>query len=231
MRKLLSLALLAALTACGGMTTIPSTTPVKANAYVLANGDSYRISPGDELDVRFLLNPELDSQVVVRPDGKVSLPLVRDVAADGLTPTGLAKVLEQAYAKEVRNPQVTVAPRSFTRQRVFIGGEVGRPGPYALPPGGSLLQTLMMAEGLRDSAKLEEIVIVRYLGDDRRDIFTVDFTSLFDGGNGASDIKLMPMDVVFVPRSGIANAGLWVRQHVRDLLPIAPSVGYVGGGT
>jgi protein involved in polysaccharide export with SLBB domain len=88
----------------------------------------YIIQPGDQLDIKFFYNPELNENVTVRPDGLISLQLVDEVHASGLTPAQLDDLLTQKYSRELKKPMVTVIMRSFTMQRVYVGGEVNRQG-------------------------------------------------------------------------------------------------------
>src|SRR5262245_32306929 len=87
---------------------------------------AYRIQNGDSLAIRFYRNPELNNDVVVRPDGMISLPLIDDVAAAGSTPQDLGKALEQRYTGELATPDVTVIVAKFGAERVFVGGEVDK---------------------------------------------------------------------------------------------------------
>jgi len=173
----------------------------------------YRIQPGDQMDIKFFFNPELNETVFVRPDGKISLQLVDDVQAARLTPSELDEVLSQAYAKELRRPEVTVIVRSFTAQRVYVGGEVEKPGTVELTPGMTALQAVINAGGFRDTAKLEEVLVIRNGWADTPIPIRVNLTQPI-----ANDINLQPHDIVYVPRTWIADANLFVRQYIRDLL-------------
>jgi protein involved in polysaccharide export with SLBB domain len=110
--------------ACGPAAVKP-TSVEQANAVSAraASGD-YHLQPGDELDIRFYFNPELNSSVLVRPDGRISLPLANEVQAAGLTPEALSQRLRTAYEQELRRPELTVIVRSFNS----VGGEVASPG-------------------------------------------------------------------------------------------------------
>ena len=174
---------------------------------------NYRIQAGDEMDIKFFFNPELNETVFVRPDGKISLQLVDDVQAAGLTPSELDKALSQAYAKELRKPEVTVIVRSFTGQQVFVGGEVQKPGPVELAPGMTALQAVINAGGFQDTAKLEEVLIIRNGWADAPIPIRANLTQPI-----ANDIMLQPHDIVYVPRTWIADANVFVKQYVQGLL-------------
>lgn len=94
----------------------------------------YRLSAGDKLDIKFFYNPELNETVVVRPDGRISLQLVDEVAVAGITPAQIDVLLTSKYSRELKRPDVTVIVKSFGVQQVYVGGEVGRQGPVKFSP-------------------------------------------------------------------------------------------------
>lgn len=173
----------------------------------------YRLQAGDEMDVKFFFNPELNETVFVRPDGKISLQLIDDVQAAGLTPSELDKALSQAYAKELRKPEVTVIVRSFTGQQVYVGGEVQKPGPVVLTPGMTALQAVINAGGFQDTAKLDEVLVIRNGRADAPIPIRANLTQPI-----TNDVMLQPHDVVYVPRTLIADANLFVKQYIEGLL-------------
>ena len=95
----------------------------------------YTIAPGDQLDIKFFYNPELNETITVRPDGMISLQLIDEIQAAGLQPAELDQKLTDLYSSELRKPVLTVIVRSFTRQRVYVGGEVTTPGLIGISAG------------------------------------------------------------------------------------------------
>jgi polysaccharide export outer membrane protein len=122
---------------------------------------NYTIGPQDVLDISVWKEPELTRSVPVRPDGKISLPLLNDVQAAGLTPSQLAALITTNLKKFVTAPQVTVIVTAINSQRVFIIGEVLRPGAFPLLPGMTVLQALSSAGGFTQFASLSKIYILR----------------------------------------------------------------------
>jgi protein involved in polysaccharide export with SLBB domain len=173
----------------------------------------YRIQAGDEMEIKFFFNPELNETVFVRPDGKISLQLVDDVQAAGLTPSELDEILSRVYAKELRKPEVTVIVRSFTGQRVYVGGEVGNPGAVELTAGMTALQAVINAGGFRDTAKLEEVLVIRNGWADAPIPIRANLTQPI-----ANDVMLQAHDIVYVPRTWIADANVFVKQYIEGLL-------------
>jgi polysaccharide export outer membrane protein len=133
-----------------------------ALAHKAATADpNYTIGPQDVLDISVWKEPELTRSVPVRPDGKISLPLLNDVQAAGLTPSQLAALITTNLKKFVTAPQVTVIVTAINSQRVFIIGEVLRPGAFPLLPGMTVLQALSSAGGFTQFASLSKIYILR----------------------------------------------------------------------
>lgn len=177
----------------------------------------YRIQAGDQLDIKFFFNPELNETVFVRPDGKISLQLIDDVQAGGLTPTELDEKLSQMYAQELKEPEVTVIVRSFTGQRVYVGGEVTTPGLVNLTSGMTALQAVIGAGGFRETAKPDGVIVIRK-GDDNRPVpIRVDLKTAIDGDANEGDIPLRSYDVVYVPKTWIAKANKFVTQYIEQL--------------
>lgn len=179
----------------------------------------YAIQSGDSLEIKFFYNPELNETVTVRPDGKISLQLIDDIEVWGLEPAQLDEILTKMYSKELRKPVLTVFVRSFSSQRVFVGGEVFRPGLIEIAPGMDLdaVQAVFQAGGLRDTAQLEETIIIRKGKDNKPIPIRLDLAAAMEGGGSGGNFQLQPNDIIYVPKSAIARADLWVDQYVRQL--------------
>ena len=188
--------------------------------------DEYRLRPGDELDIRLIYNPEFSDRVVVAPDGQISMPLIGFVPAAGRSPRDLQTELQGRFRRELRQPDVSVIPRTFAQQRVFIGGEVGTPGVYDLPSRIGVLQAIVTAGGFKPTAREDGVILIRRTPDNRAAARLVDVEAMLDRAALDQDVPLQPFDVVFVPRSGVAQAGWFVEQYIRQLLPIQPGIGY-----
>jgi len=121
----------------------------------------YIIGPDDVLIVLFREEKDMSGEVVVRPDGKISLPLVNDIQAAGLAPEQLRANLQETATKFLQEPIVTVVVKTINSRKVFITGMVAKPGPYPLTAPTSVLQLIAMAGGLQEYAEREHIVILR----------------------------------------------------------------------
>ena len=122
------------------------------------------IGPDDVLTVVFWREKDLSADVVVRPDGMISLPLLNDVTAQGLTPNSCASRSRSGAAKFVEEPTVTVVVKAINSRKVFITGQVGKPGPYPLGGPTTVLQLIATAGGVAEYADKEKIVIAAHRG-------------------------------------------------------------------
>ena len=178
----------------------------------------YLIHPGDELSIKFFYNPELNDDVVVRPDGKISLQLVDELQASGKTPSQLDKELTELYSVELKRPAITVIMRSFGGQQIFVGGEVGRPQAVKLTPQMTPLQAVMNAGGFLDTADQNSVMVIRADADNQAQTYSVNLEQIADGNSPDLKFQLHPGDVVFIPKTGVAKADVWVDQHIRRFL-------------
>jgi len=158
---------------------------------------TYVIHSMDELDISVWKQPDVSRKEEVRPDGKISLPLLNDVQAAGYTPMQLAARITQQLKKFVANPQVTVTVTQATSWRIFVLGEVNKPGPVQLFPHMTVLQALASAGGLTQYAKEKKIYVLRKKpGGEERLRFNYKRAAR---GLSAGNITLKPEDTIFVP--------------------------------
>jgi polysaccharide biosynthesis/export protein len=189
----------------------------------------YVIQAGDELDLHFLYNTELNQKLPVRPDGRISLPIVKEVVVAGLTPKKLEDLLTEKYKPELKKPDITVIVRSFSAHKLFVDGEVNRAGiiPYTAMGGGgtltgpplTVMTAIAQAGGLKDTARRTQVIVMRRNQDGPVLTSVVDLTKVIDGTDKSQDITLMPYDIVYVPKSAIANVNLFVSQYINQMIP------------
>ena len=178
----------------------------------------YTIHPGDQLDIKFFYNPELNETVTVRPDGKISLQMVDDVLAAGRTPRQLDRFLTDEYSRELKKPIVTVIVKSFSAQRVYVGGEVNSEGLVELRSGMTPLQAVLDAGGFRETSAPEAAVLIRKGPKNEPIPIRLDLEKAMYGSGPAASMLLLPEDVIYVPKSGIALADKFVNQYIENLL-------------
>ena len=186
----------------------------------------YKIQVGDQLDIKFFYNPELNEQVIVRPDGCISLQFIHRVMAVGLTPEELTEFLTEKYAVELKKPELTVIVRSFGGQKIYVDGEVAKPGMLPLVGFMTVLQAISQAGGLKESARMSEVIVIRHGLDNQPFAFSVDVRKVIDGTDIRQDIPLKAFDIVYIPRSSIGNINMWVDQYIRKNIPVSTSFGY-----
>ena len=157
----------------------------------------YVIGPDDILSVVFWKERDLSVDVVVRPDGKISLPMLNDVQAAGLEPEQLAAVVEQAALKYVRDPQATVMVKEIHSRKITVIGQVSKSGSFPLSTGMKVLQAIGEAGGFTEDAKKSDITVVRLEnGIERR--YKFNYNEVVKGKNTQQNIRLMPGDTILV---------------------------------
>lgn len=179
----------------------------------------YRLLPGDELSLNFLVQTDMNARVTVGPDGRVAPALTGSVPVAGLTVEEAGQALTEAYGKVLRNPQVEALVATYGAAQVYVGGEVRNPG--AIPIRGQIntAQAIVAAGGFQETAKTGKVVVLRRRPADNRLLLReVDVKALLSG-QGADDFQILPGDLIFVPRSNIAEVNLFVRQYLNGALP------------
>ncbi len=163
----------------------------------------YQIGPGDSLNVFVWRNPELSADVPVRPDGRISIPLVEDVVATGKTPTMLAREIEKRLAKYVTNPIVTVIPKSFIgpfAQQVRVIGEAVTPRALPYRANMTVLDAMIEVGGLTKYAAGNRATLVRTVNN-VQESFPVHLNSLITDGDIKSNVALTPGDILIIPQT------------------------------
>jgi polysaccharide export outer membrane protein len=188
---------------------------------------AYRFYPGDEVEISIPSAPELNRTSVVQPDGRISLNLVQPVMAADRSAPQLQAALSQAYGAILLRPTVNVAVKTTTPIKVFVGGEVNNPGMFDLVGDGDALRAAIQAGGFKTSAKVDQVVIIRRGADGRPMMRTVNLRQgIRPNGGGADLVPLRRFDIVYVPRSNVAEASLFVQQYFRDLSPVQLGFSY-----
>jgi len=159
---------------------------------------AYVIGPEDVIDINVWKEPDMTRIVPVRPDGKISLPLINDVQAAGSTPQQLASTVTEKLRKFLTEPQVTVIVTAINSQRVFVVGEVLRAGAFPLIPGMTVLQALASAGGFTTFADVKKIHVMRLVNGKHTEM-PFNYREVLKGDNPDQNIKLEPGDTVVVP--------------------------------
>jgi polysaccharide biosynthesis/export protein len=168
-----------------------------ASASVVLPAD-YVIGPEDVLSIVFWREKEMSTEVVVRPDGKISVPLLKDMQAAGYTPDQLTAVLMKAASKFIGQPNATVVVKAINSRKVFIVGKVAKPGAFPLTGEMTVLQLIAVAGDVLEYAKSKNVVVVRKT-DDGEQRFKFNYKDVLQGKNAGQNILLKPGDTVIVP--------------------------------
>ncbi len=157
---------------------------------------SYKIGVGDVLHIVVWAEPQLTETAVVRPDGKVSLPLVSELEVAGQTPEAVQQTLTERLVKFVRKPRVTVTVQEIHSRMVYITGEVQRPGAYPLLDVMNVVQLVARSGGLTDFAKQKQVYVLRAVSTAR---INVNYEKVLKGQAPQENVELAPGDTVVVP--------------------------------
>jgi polysaccharide export outer membrane protein len=204
----------------GGFTNIPYATWTD-------DEPDYRFYPGDEIEVTIPSAPELNKVVTVQPDGRIAPPLTQPVMAADRTIPEVQDALSEAYASQLLRPEVYVTAKAAPL-KVFVGGEVGNPGIYDMAGDSDALRAVIQAGDFKTSANRKDVIIIRR-GPGGRAMMR--HANLLGGlkNPGTDVVPLRRFDIVYVPRSGVASAGVFVQQYFRDLSPIQFGFSYALG--
>ena len=178
-------------------TTVPPAPASAVSLPVSQAGPQYRLGPEDILHVSVWENKELTLDVMVRPDGKISLPLIQDVQAEGLTAVELSSIIQQKLKVYIVEPQVSVIVTQVNSPKVYVLGSVAKPGPFPLRSDMSILQALSLAGGFTQFASPRSIKLIRGTGT-KQEVRKVNYYNLLDEG-GEGNYLLKPGDTIVVP--------------------------------
>jgi polysaccharide export outer membrane protein len=161
--------------------------------------NAYAIGVSDVLEISVWKNPELAATVPVRPDGRISVPLLGDVQAAGMTPLALKQALTDGYKEYVTAPGVSVVVKEIHSRKIYVSGEVAHPGTFDLEPRMKLMQALALAGGLTPYAK-GRVVVLRDARDGHQEKrYEVALSSIIKGKRPQDNLILLPGDTLLVP--------------------------------
>lgn len=166
-------------------------------------GTDYLIAPGDNINIFVWRQPELSTTVPVRPDGRISTPLVEDVVASGKTPTGLARDMEEVLSTYIVDPVVTVTVTQFAgayNQQVRVVGQALNPQAIAYREGMTALDVIIAVGGLAEFAAGNRATIVREVGGERRS-YGVRLNDLVQRGDIEANVRMLPGDILIIPET------------------------------
>ena len=204
---------------CAGKNSKPDYIPILDEPPSYENIIShYYLQPGDIIDVKFFRNPELNENVIVRPDGRISLQLIDEVRVAGLSPLQLEKLLKEKYTPYLKIPMASVFIKSFGGQKVYVGGQVNSPGIVNIVGKTSVVQAIFEAGGLRADASMSDVLIISRGTDNRPAARKVNLKKALKGKLSDKETLLKPYDMVYVSKSVIVKANEFI-FHVYNFIP------------
>lgn len=221
MRLGLWVALALGLSACGGSPrAVPDGITVadgedyisfssRDSAYV---DSSYRLGPGDEIDLSFLFDHSMDARYLIRPDGGVNLPILGDMVVAGRTPGDLSRQIGQAYARYYTNPQLTINLVKLAPPQCYVLGEVRYPRVVEIRPGMTVLTAVVAAGGPTESARLSSTLVLRRVTGNQAVGRRVNLAAVAKGERLSSDLFLQDFDIIYVPRTFLGKLNAAIEQ-------------------
>jgi len=180
--------------------------------------DDYYLRTDDILEIKFFTTPELDETVTIRPDGKISLQLIDDVKAEGLTCLELDKTLTKQYGKQLNNATLTVLVRDSIGQRIYVAGEVYRPGEIKMTGKLNALDAIFSSGGFKDDAKISEVVIISRGPENRPVARQVNLKKALKGKMLEDEYLLRPFDLVYIPKTRLRKINDFT-AHIWSIIP------------
>ncbi len=166
---------------------------------VKPHDDTFVIGNDDVLAINVWKEPDISRSIPVRSDGKISLPLVGEVQAAGLTPLALEQSIARKLESFIAQPEVTVMIQQVNSQKFNVIGQVAHPGTFAIANGPTVLDGIALAGGFRDFAKQKSVIILRQNADGTQSRIPFNYKEVLKGKNPAQNFKLQPHDTIVVP--------------------------------
>jgi protein involved in polysaccharide export with SLBB domain len=221
----LGLLLLATVAGCGGH---PQPIPMPPTQEEAPPPETeYLLRVGDELNLMVVGQGDFSGILKVRPDGKLTAPGVGELTAAGRSVAEVTEGVRSGLRRLIRHPEVSLMLTSYAQQLVYVFGEVRTPGAHPYLPNMTALHAIGAAGGPQNTGKMSRVLVLRRTGPNALDVYPLDLEQTVDAVPGARDVYLRPYDVVFVPRTFIAEVNLFVDKFIRQ--NIAPFTAYIEG--
>ncbi|HYM73153.1 MAG TPA: polysaccharide biosynthesis/export family protein [Stellaceae bacterium] len=204
----------------GGLAGCTPSAPKLASADAVAGGvpltGEHVLAPGDEFEIRFPFYPDLNDKVTIGPDGRLSLQLINTVAVGGLTVSEATKLVNERYARVIRDPQATLTVRNFAPQQIFVDGWVANPGLVRSDVPLTVSRAIAQAGGTKSGAHTDAILVLRRSRDGKIHYYQVALGD-YAGAGGGEDPILSSYDVVFVPKTALGSIGDFLANYVKNI--------------
>jgi protein involved in polysaccharide export with SLBB domain len=188
--------------------------------------EQYYLQIGDVLDINFFFNPELNQTVTIRPDGKISLHFIGELLAVDLSPSQLNEALNEKYKEVLKKPGVTVNVQKFEERKIYVGGEVMLPAMIPFVRGTTALKAIFSVGGFRETASKKSVIIISKGPDNLPIAREVDLKEVISGKAPGGDVLLQPFDIVYVPKTSVADLNKFVEQYITKMIPGTLTAGF-----
>ena len=175
------------------------------------------LAPGDEFELRFAFYPDLNDRVLVGPDGRLSLQLINTVAVGGLTVGEATKLLNERYAKVVRDPQASITMRTYAPEEIFVDGWVANPGLVRSDVPLTVSRAIAQAGGAKSGAHMDDVLVLRRTQDGVVHYYQVALGHYAGAGASAEDPLLSSYDVVYVPQGVLGSISDFLANYLKNV--------------
>ena len=208
------------------MITVAAGQGMSQNPEQNPQSNGFRLWPGDIIELKFFFNPELNDTIQIRPDGKIALPLIGEIDVSNRPVDEVRQNIETLYIPHIKTPALTINVKTYGSQKVYVGGEVNRPGVISLLGQLNVQEAIMEAGGMKRTGRPEEVVLIRKNQNGLPVMRTVSLRMTANQPAPAAGLMLLPFDVVLVPESKTARVDRWVDQNIRQLMPVVLTLGF-----
>jgi polysaccharide export outer membrane protein len=188
------------------------------------NEPEYVIGSGDEVEVTVWNHPEFARKVRIKPDGKISLPLIKDITANGVTPSKLTQAITDQLSKYIKEPKVSVIVTDYKSKKILVIGAINGPGLYQYEGNMTVFDAMGMAGGYNPHAQLKSILVIRGAADsDKPKFYVANLYRAIHDGDITQNVVLQPKDIIYVPKNFIGNFDDFLGYYFSKIQPIASS--------
>jgi polysaccharide export outer membrane protein len=182
----------------------------------------YRLVPYDVISIKYTYHSEQDPKapIAIGPDGNIMLEGLGAIRAAGLSSDELGKLIAEKSSSRLKEPEVIVTVAQYAPRRIYVGGEVKNPGIVLIQEGMSMtpLQAIFDRGGFTTTAQMDSVILIRDAGSEKPKIGRLNLSQSMENAV-PEQVTLLANDVVYIPMTGIGRADLWVRQHLREIIP------------
>jgi len=173
--------------------------------------ERYRLQPGDVLEIQYRYSPEFNQTVTVQPDGYITLEVGGDLKVAGMTVDQLRQAILKKASTRLQDPIATVILKEFQKPYFVVAGEVAQPGKIEMRERVTAIQAIMLAGGMKETAKSSQVVVFRKINSDIAEVKLLNLKTIRRTSDLENDLTLQPGDMVFVPRDKISKIERFMR--------------------